>query len=99
VNDSPQLKAFAEVSRKMGEAMQRAVKQIAPAMRKLHDAMWDAYRADGMPYGDSMDGLMRWAGEKGEANRRYWDAHDAYARSLPIRKPNGELLNPEADRG
>lgn len=52
-----------------GAYMQRVGPIVGEFARKVHSAMWTAYRRAGMPYGETEEGLMRWARGVGEAHR------------------------------
>ena len=57
------------MARVVGAYAQRVGPILGEFARKVHAAMWQAYRNAGMPYGESEEGLMRWAREASEANR------------------------------
>lgn len=80
----------------MGAAMARAMKPAIAAAaefgRKFHAAMWTAYRADGMPYGETEEGLMRWVEEQGQKNRARAEAEHEAMRGIPLRRPDGTAL-------
>jgi hypothetical protein len=52
------LEAFADVARK-----------LAPALEGFYQAVWQAYRDAGAPYGETDEGLLRFVRELSEARR------------------------------
>lgn len=68
--DSAALRESLErVTRSLGAAAQKMGRAVGEFARKMHAAMWAAYREAGMPYGETEEGLMQWAKEVGEARR------------------------------
>lgn len=64
-----QVGALMEVS---VQTIQESIEKITPSliefMDKFMGLFWEEYRKAGMPYGESQEGMMRWAGEQREAN-------------------------------
>jgi hypothetical protein len=44
--------------------MRRIGEQLRAASRTMYAVAWASYREAGMPYGESTDGLLRWARER-----------------------------------
>lgn len=59
-------KAMAEFGRAVREQL---IEPMLRAARTMHIAVWNAYRAAGMPYGETEAGMMRWFGERSAAAR------------------------------
>ena len=51
------------------ERLKPAMERLGEAFKNLHEAYWRAYREAGAPYGETEEGLWRWAGERAEAER------------------------------
>ena len=75
--DSPKPLITPEQARRLNAAIAefgRAVREqiIEPALRigrAMRLTVWDGYRAAGMPYGETEDGMMRWFEEQGAVAR------------------------------
>jgi len=50
----------------VAQVVNQTVKAIMPILEAIRDALWEAYRQDGMPYGDSQEGLLRWMEDMGK---------------------------------
>ncbi len=73
MNDLQKLQQATESVREgllgIGRALQPAVERFGKAAHILYDAMWNAYRQAGAPYGETEEGLQRWIQEEGEKAR------------------------------
>ncbi len=98
------LNAIAQAFQAMAPHIQLQMDQVATAWRDvIYPKIHDAYLADGAPYGDTHEGLMRWVKEMGEMRRhieaieairtRQWAVAD-FARQLRERRQG---TSPEGD--
>lgn len=61
--------AFQQLAEALVEAVRPVIEAVAKLAAELHAAVWRAYRADGMPYGESEEGLHLWIEMLGRAYR------------------------------
>lgn len=62
----------AEWGPKMEAALVADMERLARATRPLVDAVEDAYREAGAPYGDSEEGMLRWLSDQSSAANERW---------------------------
>lgn len=65
---------FYQLSETMLEYLVPKIQEAIPAMQALYDAYWQSYREAGMPYGETDEGLLRWAREVTEVSRLQFEA-------------------------
>jgi len=53
----------------VAEVTMRVAKAVLPILESIRDALWEAYREAGMPYGDSQEGLLHWMEDMGKIRR------------------------------
>ncbi len=66
--------AFLALGNAIAEQLTGAFEQLGSAMQTLYNIFWETYRNAGSPYGDTDDGLLRWAKEVSEAQRMKMEA-------------------------
>ena len=66
--------AIIEFGQALVESVGLMIEAMTPAVNAIWEACREAYRAAGMPYGESDDGMMRWLREVGEIDRLRWEA-------------------------
>jgi len=53
----------------VAQVMNQLWEGILPILNSIRDALWEAYRQAGMPYGDSQEGLLHWMEDMGKIRR------------------------------
>lgn len=56
----------------IADTIQKSITAAIPAMGKAFDSFREAYRADGAPYGDTQDGMMKWLEVQMALDSAYW---------------------------
>lgn len=62
-----QIEGMRRAASAFSRAIEAQMEAIVRVGRAMHTAVWAAYRAAGMPFGESEDGLLQWMRERQRA--------------------------------
>ncbi len=73
MSEQPEMQALSKAMHQLGENFREIIRQVVegilPILNSIRDALWEAYREAGMPYGDSQEGLIHWMEDMGKIMR------------------------------
>ncbi len=64
-----------EAGERLAEGGQPLADALLEAVSRVRDVFWEMYRQEGMPYGETTDGLLRWWNEGYRLEKMVYEIH------------------------